>query len=531
MNAPPIVRWSALAALAVLGPGLASAPATVMADEVEVLTRGPVHEAFAETIVFNPQPTVVVTRECPAPITELPPDLKPEGANVTWIPGYWAWDDERSNFLWVSGIWRDLPCGRQWVPGYWCACEGGYRWTPGYWADAKVTEVEYLPEPPQCIENGPVEVAPSPDYVWIPGIWVWRYGHYAWRPGFWAVVQAGWTWIPDHYVCSPAGYVFVNGYWDYALDRRGTLFAPVCFNSDVFVRTAYVYSPTIVIGMNVFADHLFIRPNYCHYYFGDYYAVAYDRVGFYPCFAFHEHHGYDPIFAHERWEHRRDRDWDRHFAHEFQLRRERPDLRPPRTFAAQQSLVAHGGTANRNLMVATSLHQLAESHHATTRFLSVSKAESRELAHVAVKVQGMQHERELHESKPATRVTHDRAPAHSRTSRTPLAEHSMPIRTDRSNTKRSEEGSHLATTGDGHHSNNLSRFPKSPIVSDPSHLSREHLPPKAHVAPEPNLRIQAKPGQVRTGSPPAKPATLHRDLHPTTSQHHPAGHAEDKRKI
>lgn len=33
----------------------------------------------------------------------LPPDQKPEGDDVAWIPGYWAWDDERNDFLWVSG--------------------------------------------------------------------------------------------------------------------------------------------------------------------------------------------------------------------------------------------------------------------------------------------------------------------------------------------------------------------------------------------------------------------------------------------
>lgn len=71
---------------------------------VEILTRGPVHEAFAETVTFDPQPGIVVPKAPPDAIEELPPDQKPEGENVAWIPGYWAWDDEREDFLWVSGI-------------------------------------------------------------------------------------------------------------------------------------------------------------------------------------------------------------------------------------------------------------------------------------------------------------------------------------------------------------------------------------------------------------------------------------------
>src|SRR5688572_20293364 len=66
--------------------------ATSAAEEgVEILTRGPVHEAFAETIVFDAEPGVVVPREPPDAIEELPPEQKPEGAKVEWIPGYWAW--------------------------------------------------------------------------------------------------------------------------------------------------------------------------------------------------------------------------------------------------------------------------------------------------------------------------------------------------------------------------------------------------------------------------------------------------------
>src|SRR5271166_3999150 len=60
---------------------------------VEVLARGPVHEAFAE-LTAEPQPTKVVSKQPPKPLQEMPPEEKPDGA-VTWIGGYWAWDDDR----------------------------------------------------------------------------------------------------------------------------------------------------------------------------------------------------------------------------------------------------------------------------------------------------------------------------------------------------------------------------------------------------------------------------------------------------
>jgi hypothetical protein len=94
------------------------------ADDVpgaEVLTRGPVHEAFAGMVTFNPEPGIVISKAPPEVIEEMPPEERPEGDNVSWIPGYWGWDDERSDFLWVSGTWRALPPGRAWMAGYWGA--------------------------------------------------------------------------------------------------------------------------------------------------------------------------------------------------------------------------------------------------------------------------------------------------------------------------------------------------------------------------------------------------------------------------
>ncbi|HJS06928.1 MAG TPA: hypothetical protein VJ809_04685, partial [Pirellulales bacterium] len=120
-------------------------------ESVEVLARGPVHEAFAEPVNLQSFDPLVIEVAPPEPIEELPPDQKPEGENVEWIPGYWAWDDDRQNFLWVSGVWRDIPPGQRWVPGYWSVVEGGWCWTAGFWISDAAAVIEYLPDPPETL--------------------------------------------------------------------------------------------------------------------------------------------------------------------------------------------------------------------------------------------------------------------------------------------------------------------------------------------------------------------------------------------
>ena len=343
MNACYVRTGCLVAALAALGTTFGWNKATSaepgqadVESGMQVLTRGPVHEAFAETVTFDPEPGVVVPKAPPTAIEELPPDQRPEGTNVTWIPGYWAWDDERDDFLWVSGIWRALPPGRQWVPGYWGRSGQGTQWTSGYWADAQVSEIEYLPEPPQTMEAGPNIAAPSADNIWLPGCWVWNQGRYASAPGYWATVQPNWDWVPAHYVYAPRGYVFVDGYWDYSVDRRGVLFAPVYFDRGVYTRPGFSYSPATVIALSAFTDHLFLRPRYQHYYFGDYYATNYQDSGYYASHSFNSsRYGYDPIYAHQRWQYRQDPQWEHRVAADFQHRRDREDARPPRTWSAQ----------------------------------------------------------------------------------------------------------------------------------------------------------------------------------------------------
>src|SRR5262245_33508853 len=200
----------------------------VAADQVaEELTRGPIHEAFGQPTVFNPQAGSVAPKAPPEVIEEVPPDQKPEGDNVAWIPGYWAWDDDEKTFLWVSGFWRVVPPGRTWVPGYWHTFGDGFRWVSGYWASEQIASVTYLPPPPESLEVGPMAEATEENQIWIPGVWVWRETRYLWRPGFWTTPNPDWVWVPDRYEWTPTGCVFVEGYWDYPLSGRGLLFTPV----------------------------------------------------------------------------------------------------------------------------------------------------------------------------------------------------------------------------------------------------------------------------------------------------------------
>src|SRR5438046_576528 len=62
---------------------------------IEVQTRGPVHEAFAQPQDLTPAPGLPVPKEPPPPIREEPPEQRAAGDNMQWIDGYWAWDADR----------------------------------------------------------------------------------------------------------------------------------------------------------------------------------------------------------------------------------------------------------------------------------------------------------------------------------------------------------------------------------------------------------------------------------------------------
>ncbi|UCH21000.1 MAG: YXWGXW repeat-containing protein [Deltaproteobacteria bacterium] len=374
--------------------------ALVPDEDVQVLASGPIHEAFAAVVALDPAPGIVAPKGPPPLIEEIPPQQKPEG-DVQWIPGYWAWDDERNEYIWVSGIWRVPPPSRQWVPGYWTRVRKGYQWISGYWAGLKANGEEYLSEPPKSVEVGPSSNSPSPDYTWIPGCWVWHYGRYAWRPGYWSVVHPNWIWVPDRYIWTPRGYLFVSGYWDYTVIHRGVLFAPVIFAPRMYLELSFSFSPGFAIDLSVFGDALFLRPRYCHYYFGDYYAPKYYRKGIYPWFSLHASRiVYDPIYAHQRWNHRNHHEWENRLQTRFRERREHERLRPLQSFDYRTGSDKAGrssGPERPNFVMP--LDRVGKTKASANRFKPLSEKGRREFPHRKKKVRTFENERESRDTQ------------------------------------------------------------------------------------------------------------------------------------
>ncbi len=349
----------------------------------EVLTRGPVHEAFDQPVTIQAQAGLVAPKQPPANIQEVPPVDRPQGDHYVWVPGYWSWDAERGDFVWVSACWRVAPPEMSWVPGYWTQAPGGWEWVAGFWAPASAQAIDYLPAPPAPVDVEPPGPPPAVDRVWVPGCWYWYPNGYVRRPGYWLQQRPGWEWVPSHYHWSPRGYVFAEGHWDYAMERRGVLFAPVYFPPAVYERPGFVYGPTIVLDTALLLVDLFAYPRYNHYFFGDFYDESYVRIGIYPRFDCQRFHTwYDPSYQYDRWRHgRTDPHWEAHQRQSYDQLRSNANLRPPRTYSELQTRMAQVPEPQRkNIQTAGPIRTMGERRATPVRFEQLNAVERQQIA-------------------------------------------------------------------------------------------------------------------------------------------------------
>ena len=303
-------------------------------EGAEVMVTGPLHEAFAEQFSDEPEPGIVIAKQPPEPIDEVPPEYRPEGQDIVWIPGYWGWDPEREDFLWITGIWRQAPPDRNWVPGYWAQVPEGYQWIAGFWSLNSTAEIRYLPAPPEPLMAEPSTPAPSQDHFWIPGQWSYVNNDYQWRAGYWTMGYPDWVWVADRYVWTPMGCIYRAGYWDYVVPERGTVFCPVYWSRPV---ANYRFRPTYVVGTGpTLLANLFVYPRYHHYFFGNYYSSRYLGQTIYPWVTYSQQsRRYDPLAGYYRAQ-GRDNDTMNRLVRLHNYYAANVNYQPPRTLTAQR---------------------------------------------------------------------------------------------------------------------------------------------------------------------------------------------------
>jgi hypothetical protein len=383
----PVV--AALTLLALGGESF-SDPAPAEQTDVAVQARGPIHEAYARPYDAAPQPGPGVPKPPPEPISEEPPEQKPEGDNVRWVPGYWAWDTDKNDYVWVSGFWRVMPSDRKWVPGYWRNTDDGWQWVPGFWAPAGQEQVPLLEPPPAPLDVGPSTLPPDDNHIYVPGCWVWRTERYIWRPGYWRPCRPGWVWSPAHYCWTPGGYVYVDGFWDRCLEDRGLLFAPVAFTRPLWEEPGWCYRPQYAVGINTpFFAALFVGPSYGHYYFGDYYDTRCARLGYRPWYHYGAHY-HDPLYSYYGWRHRHDRDWHQGLERTYVARRDGREPRPPRTLVEQAALARAPARSPAAAPIVAPLNDLRDSR---VRLAAIGAAQRAEQQAAAQQVRDVARER------------------------------------------------------------------------------------------------------------------------------------------
>ncbi len=303
--------------------------------EFSVETRGPVHEAFARPVDGKTEISLAVQKEPPPPLPEQPPEQRPDNPNLEWIPGYWAWDADRTNFVWVSGTFRDPPLGRRWVPGHWSNSPEGWRWAPGFWAGENRQDLQYTPEPPAPLEDGPTLPPPDDNSAYIPGYWNYNGAEqrFAWRPGYYAPYRAGRMWIGPQYNWTPRGYLYNDGYWDAPFADRGVLFAPAYFPTPLWNNPGWVYRPNFVVSFGNYFDSCFYRPGFSHFYFGNFYGNNYVGLGYRPWWGLRR----DPHFNYYQWQNRNNPQWAGQQRQLYDDRQAGRAAVPPANFAQQQA--------------------------------------------------------------------------------------------------------------------------------------------------------------------------------------------------
>ena len=239
-------------------------------SQIKPYFQGPVNEAYVTAVGGDNLILSAIPMQPPEPINERIP--RQTDMQAEWIPGYWAWQPEINNFVWVAGVWRRPPPGHLWISGFWKKFDEGWVWIHGFWNQVPESNINYIGiAPPDSIDEN-VAPPPSNQYEWSPGYWSFDHdkNQYQWVAGQWVQMDPNWILVPPHYVWRTGGYVYVPAYWDWPLEERGTVYAAALINNEYRYRA--VYTPTEVVEPQEVIQSLFVYyPDYVYLFHHHYY--------------------------------------------------------------------------------------------------------------------------------------------------------------------------------------------------------------------------------------------------------------------
>jgi hypothetical protein len=137
-------------------------------------------------------------------------------------------------------------------------------------------------------------------------------------------------------------------------------------------------------------DAFFVRPCYCHYYYGDYYGPAYHDCGYVSVVVYGRSH-YDSVIVYERWDHRADPRWETTQVNIVIERNAGRAPCPPRT------IVEYNRYGQERGLVVAPAARVAEAHG--TRMVRMDAAERAQVQQHAQAVRQVAMDRRTSEAK------------------------------------------------------------------------------------------------------------------------------------